>query len=200
MSRITRSSRAERACARRSPWIAAAGAALLALTLPAVGMANHLRIPAPPLPASVVAMAPGLVPQGGGEMTFLGLSIYDGWFWSPGHDWKLDAPFAIDLHYHRNLGGALIADRSVSEIEKLGLGTPEQLKRWGDAMRRVFPDVAKGDQITGLFLPPGIVRYFHNGIQVGEISDGGFARAFFGIWLDPKTSRADFRKTLLGAP
>jgi hypothetical protein len=163
-------------------------------------MANHLAVKAPPLPPAVVALAPGLAPQGGGEMTFLGLSIYDGWFWAPSHEWKLDAPFAIDLHYHRKLGGMLIAERSVSEIEKLGLGTPEQLKRWGEAMGRLFPDVASGDQITGLFLPPGIVRYFVNGKPLGEIVDPSFARAFFGIWLDPKTSRADFRKTLLGAP
>ncbi len=157
-------------------------------------MANHLAVKAPPLPPAVVALAPGLAPQGGGEMTFLGLSIYDGWFWAPGHEWKLDAPFAIDLHYHRKLGGMLIAERSVSEIEKLGLGTPEQLKRWGEAMGRLFPDVASGDQITGLFLPPGIVRYFVNGKPLGEIVDPSFARAFFGIWLDPKTSRADFRQ------
>jgi hypothetical protein len=163
-------------------------------------MANHLHVTAPPLPATVMALAPGLAAQGGGEMTFLGLSIYDGWYWGPGHDWKLDAPFAIDLHYHRKLGGSNIADRSVSEIEKLGLGTPEQLTRWGDAMRRIFPDVVNGDQITGLFLPPGIVRYFLNGKQVGEIVDPSFARAFFGIWMDPKTSRADFRLKLLGKP
>jgi hypothetical protein len=168
--------------------------------LPAVAPANHLTINAPPLPPAVVALAPGLAPQGGGEMTFFGLSIYDGWYWAPGHGWKLDAPFAIDLHYHRKLDGTLIANRSVNEIEKLELGTPEQLSRWGEAMRRLFPDVAQGDRITGLFLPPGIVRYFVNGKPVGDIVDPSFARAFFGIWLDPKTSRADFRKLLLGVP
>jgi hypothetical protein len=180
--------------------VAASCAGLFALALHAVAMANHLRVAAPPLPATVMELAPGLAAQGGGEMTFLGLSIYDGWFWGPGHDWKLDAPFAIDLHYHRKLAGTSIADRSVSEIEKLGLGTPEQLTRWGEAMRRIFPDVVAGDAITGLFLPPGIVRYFLNGKLAGEIVDPSFARAFFGIWMDPKTSRTDFRQKLLGKP
>jgi hypothetical protein len=198
MSPITLSSRADRALPRRPRWKAAACAGLLALALPAVAAANHLDVPAPPLPASVLALAPGLVAQGGGEMTFLGLPIYRGWYWSPGHEWRLDAPFAIDLHYQRMLDGGLIAQRSVSEIEKLGLGTPEQLKRWGEAMRRIFPDVANGDQITGIFLPPGIVRYFLNGKPIGEVVDASFARAFFGIWLDPRTSRADFRAKLLG--
>ena len=43
------------------------------------------------------------------------------------------------------------------------------------------------------------MRYFHNGTPIGEIADPGFAQAFFGIWLDPKSSRADFRQKLLGA-
>ena len=200
MSRTTRSSRADRACPRRSRRVAAACAGLAALALHAAAMANHLRVGAPPLPATVTVLAPGLAAQGGGEMTFLGLSIYDGWYWGPGHDWKLDAPFAIDLHYHRSLTGVRIAERSVSEIEKLGLGTPEQLARWGETMRRIFPDVATGDAVTGLFLPPGIVRYFLNGNLLGEIVDPSFARAFFGIWMDPRTSRADFRQKLLGKP
>jgi hypothetical protein len=175
-------------------------AGLVALALHTVATANHLKVDAPPLPAAVTALAPGLAAQGGGEMTFLGLSIYNGWYWGPGHDWQLDAPFAIDLHYRRRLAGASIAERSVTEIEKLGLATQEQLARWGEAMRRIFPDVASGDQVTGLFLPPGGVRYFLNGRPVGEIVDPSFARAFFGIWLDPRTSRADFRQKLLGRP
>jgi hypothetical protein len=200
MSRITRSPRADGAVPRRARWRAATCAALVALGASGSAIAHHLKVEAPPLPSTVSALAPGLVAQGGGEMTFLGLSIYDGWYWGPGHDWKLDAPFALDLHYNRSLSGARIAERSVSEIEKLGVATPEQLARWGEAMRRIFPDVVKGDAVTGLFLPPGIVRYFLNGKLVGEIIDPSFARAFFGIWMDPRTSRGDYRQKLLGGP
>jgi len=34
-----------------------------------------------------------------GAMTFLGLSIYDGWFWGTDHAWAADQVFALDLHY-----------------------------------------------------------------------------------------------------
>ena len=64
-------------------------------------------------------------------------------------------------------------------------------------MRAIFPDVKKGDRITGVHLPPGTVRYFFNGRPIGDIADPEFARAFFGIWLDPRTSRRDFRSKLL---
>jgi len=190
MSRSTRSSRAEtvRAAAR-----AFVGAALAAATMLAAGAPA-----APPLPSAVSEQAPGLRLQGGGEMRFLGFAIYEGWFWSPVRGFSLQHPLALDLEYKRNLEGKAIAARSVEEIAKLGLGTPEERTRWGDLMRRLFPDVAKGDRLTGLSLPPGTTRFFHNGRAIGEIDDREFARAFFGIWLDPATSRPDFRRRLLG--
>jgi Chalcone isomerase-like len=153
---------------------------------------------APPLPAQVMSLAPNLQVQGGGELTFLGISVYDCYYWSPSHGWTQDGTFALDIHYHRTLDGARIAERSVSEIARMGYGTEEQRVRWGDAMKRIFPSVNKGDRLTGVNLPGGIVRYFHNGTPIGDIADPGFSRAFFGIWLDPKTSELTFRQQLLG--
>jgi len=190
MSASTRFSHADRNLG------AVAVIAVAMLSAPAA--ADHTVVAAPPLPPAIAALAPGLRPQGGGELTFFGLAIYDGWFWGEGHVWRPDRPYMLDLHYRRSLAGARIAERSVAEIENIGRGTPDERRRWGDAMRRIFPDVDKGDRITGIHLPPGIVRYFLNGVFIGEIADPQFAPAFFGIWLDPKTSRADFRTRLLG--
>ncbi len=175
-------------------------AALLAAVAAAAMIAGAAaaNVPAPPLPPAVRSLAPDLRAQGGGELRFLGLPIYDGWLWTTGAGWSLDRPFALDLHYHRNLDGASIAERSASEIEKLGRGSAEQRARWTEAMKRIFPNVAKGDRITGVHTPPGRVQFFANGTLIGSVVDRDFAQAFFGIWLDPGTSRADFRRKLLG--
>ena len=177
---------------RRHP-LALAFALILAMT----AVPTH-AVNAPPLPPQVALLAPNLKVQGGGELTFFGISVYDGYYWSPTRGWAQDGPFALDLHYHRALDGEKIAERSVGEITKLGYGTAEQRLRWGEEMKRVFPDVRRGDRLTGVHLPGGVVRYFLNGKSIGEIADPGFARAFFGIWLDPKTSQLDFRQMLLG--
>jgi hypothetical protein len=195
MSASTRSSRAD--AGRRAIRI---GSGLVTLALPVMVMANHARVDAPPLPPAAAALAQGARAQGGGELRFLGFPVYDGWYWGRGHEWSMDTPFALDLHYHRKLAGASIAERSVEEIARLGLGTPAERARWGEAMRQIFPDVRAGDRLAGVFVPPGLVHYFHNGVPIGEIADPAFARAFFGIWLDPATSRPDFRVRLLGAP
>jgi hypothetical protein len=193
MSASTRSSGRDGAVRRPAAWLPLVFALSLAVTA-----ASARAVDAPPLPPQVLALAPNLKVQGGGELTFFGISVYDGYYWSPARGWTQDGPFALDLHYHRALDGAKIAERSVSEIAKLGYGTLEQRARWGEQMRSMFPDVRRGDRLTGVNLPGGIVRYFHNGKSIGEIADPGFARAFFGIWLDPKTSDVDFRQLLLG--
>jgi hypothetical protein len=180
-------------------WRGSALAVVLAATVAAApASANHRPVAAPPLPPAVAALVPGVHAMGGGELKVLGLSIYDGWYWGDDHRWQPERPFALDLHYHRDIAGARIVERSVAEIEKQGRGTADDRRRWAAALRRILPDVVKGDRITGLSLAPGIVRYFLNGRPIGDIDDADFARAFFGIWLDPKSSRADFRHQLLG--
>ena len=193
MSASTRSSASDRANRLSAAWLPLAFALALAVTA-----VSARAVDAPPLPSQVLALAPNLKVQGGGELTFFGISVYDGYYWSPTRGWTQDGPYALDLHYHRALDGAKIAERSASEMAKLGYGTLEQRARWGEEMRRMFPDVRRGDRLTGVNLPGGVVRYFHNGKSIGEIADPGFARAFFGIWLDPKTSESGFRQLLLG--
>ena len=158
------------------------------------------RTSPPPLPPTVMSLAPTMKAQGGGLLTFFGISVYDGWYWSAAPGWPQAGPYALDLHYHRNLDGAKIAERSVDEIARLGFGNTADRARWGAAMTRVFPDVKPGDRLTGIDVGNSVVRYFHNGKPIGDIGDAGFAEAFFGIWLHPKTSRADFRQKLLGTP
>jgi hypothetical protein len=66
-------------------------------------------------------------------------------------------------------------------------------------MAKIFPDVRPGDHILGVHLPEG-ARFFYNDQLVGSIEEPAFARAFFAIWLDPKTSAPDLRTALLKRP
>lgn len=176
-----------RSCARSAALAAAFAAAL----------ANG-SVAAPPLPAAVVPLLPEARVQGSGELTWYGLPIYTGHLWSADGSFAFDEPFALDLHYKRELAGRRIAERSVEEMRAIGGHDPAAIVRWGEAMARLFPDVRSGDHIAGVHLPGYGAKFFLNGRALGDIADPAFARAFFGIWLDRRTSRPDFRDKLLG--
>lgn len=163
--------------------------------LPLLGLANSSNTPL--LPIAIQSLAPNLQLQGKGELKWFGLSVYDAYFWSRSKEWRQDEPYILDIHYHRSISNVQFAERSAEEIEKLGLGTPEQRSEWTKLMKNALPSVQKGDHIIGVNLPNKGAQFFHNGKLYGEIADPDFAQAFFAIWLHPKTSRPELRKKLL---
>lgn len=134
---------------------------------------------------------------GAGTYRWFGLKIYDAELWVGEAGYRSDAPFALDLRYARTLSGVKIAEASRDEIRKLGIGTTAQQDVWLASMARLFPDVAEGQRITGVFRPGAGARFYFNGKLLGDIADAQFAQAFFAIWLDPKTSAPELRKALL---
>ena len=53
------------------------------------------------------------------------------------------------------------------------------------------------DRITGVNLPGVGAEFWVNGLRVGAVNDAAFARLFFGIWLDERTSEPKMRIQLL---
>ncbi len=153
------------------------------------------------VPAEVAAELPGARLQGSGRLTFFGLQVYDARLWvREGFDAARfeQQPFALELEYARTLYGRLIAERSLEEMKRLGNVDDALQQRWLDEMKRMFPDVAKGDRITGVHQPLEAARFFVNGRLRGEVRDAEFARRFFAIWLGPQTSEPGLRLALLG--
>ncbi len=138
---------------------------------------------------------PDLERWGSGRYTRFGLRIYDAELWAVAPP---QPPLALRLTYHRSLAGRDIARASVDEMRRVG--APESdLPRWGERMAALFPDVREGDRITGLHHGDG-ARFEFNGRELGRIDEPAFARHFFGIWLDPRTSAPALRAQLLRRP
>ena len=109
------------------------------------------------------------------------------------------ATLALELEYARALDGQAIAERSLKEMKGLARVDAAQAERWLQQMRQIFPDVKKGDRITGVQQPGEAARFFVNGQPRGEVRDAEFTRLFFGIWLSPRTSQPKLREALLGS-
>ena len=133
---------------------------------------------------------------------FFGLLIYDLTLWA-GKGFDLlrydQQAFALTLTYARALGGKDIAERSLTEMRRVGRFDKNQETQWLNLMRTAFPDVVEKDRITGSHDGKGGVQFWHNGRATAKTNDPMFARLFFGIWLAPQTSVPTLRDTLIAA-
>jgi len=134
---------------------------------------------------------------GSGTFTWFGLRIYDAELWVGEKGYASDAPYVLDLRYARKLDGRKIAEASADEMEKLGAGTAVQRAAWLARMKEIFPDVKEGNHISGVYLPGAGARFYLDGKALATVPDPEFARAFFAIWLDPRTSAKSLRTALL---
>ncbi|MGY2258224.1 chalcone isomerase family protein [Pseudomonas sp. SDO55104_S430] len=143
--------------------------------------------------------------SGSGDMRVFGFSIYSAQLWSPrliaGKAPGADVPFALELTYSRAISRDDLVEASIKEIRRLSpsAGNSQLIARWKREMQSAFVDVRAGDRITGVFMPGEGVRFY-----VGEnlrhvVRDDAFAKAFFAIWLDPRTRDPQLRAQLLGA-
>ena len=143
-----------------------------------------------------------LLPQarlvGTGKFTWFGFHAYDGALFAPDGAYQEGRPFALELTYARDFTGHAIARRSIDEIRKLGVASDTELASWLVALKALFPDIRKGDRLTGVMTATGTTQFLHNGLMVGMTRDIRLGRAFFAIWLDQRTSAPDFRASLLG--
>ena len=133
--------------------------------------------------------------QGSGRLTWWGLDIYDATFYRVG---SLSSPeFALDMRYQRSFLGKSIAHRSAEEMIHIGV-PDEQATNWGKELASFLPNVESGQTLTAIYVPRQGTTFYFEGKQIAKIPGAEFSKAFFGIWLDPKTSAPKLRTELLG--
>ncbi|WP_426195738.1 chalcone isomerase family protein [Massilia sp. DWR3-1-1] len=174
----------------RAPLIAALAMLACLAACPAPALAA-------PAPAHIEAAVPQARVAGSGLFTYFGLKIYTAELLVGAAGYRPDAPFALDLRYERSLKGKKIAQASVEQMEKIGAGSPAQRQQWLGQMAAIFPDVVAGEHLTGINIPAVGARFYRDGVAIGAIDDVQFARAFFGIWLDPASTAPALRQALL---
>ncbi len=134
-------------------------------------------------------------PQGTGRLNFWGFHVYDATLYrASGKD---SSEFALDIKYQKSFSGAAIASRTADEMKNIGV--PEsQAASWGKELAAILPNVEPGQTLTGVYSPKQGTTLFYDGKKIAQIPGSEFSKAFFGIWLDSKTSVPKLRAELLG--
>lgn len=143
---------------------------------------------------------PGARIIGTGEFSVFGFDVYNARLWSAVRPLASDQPFALELIYQRKISRDDLVQASVDEIKRLSgeAVSAGQLAQWQGQMQQAFVDVQAGTRITGVFLPGQGARFYVGQQLQHEVNDPAFARAFFAIWLDPRTRNPQLREQLMG--
>lgn len=203
-----------RAIRIRAAWRTISGIVPIALLLTLAGLlvpvplladaGNRNRLPITQVAAteqSLRALQPDLRLAGQGTLRMLGFRIYDVRLFVTQRGLRPDAltvvPFALDLRYAMSFKGVDIARRTREEMEKLGQGSDAQRQAWEGQLATLLPDVRADDHLSGLYRPSSGTTLLLNGRHLADIPGEAFARAFFSIWLDPRTTAPAVRTALL---
>ena len=133
--------------------------------------------------------------QGLGRLYFWGFHVYDANLYRGAT--KDSQEFALELKYQRSFSGEAIANRSAEEMKNLGV-PDTQAASWGKELASILPNVEPGQTIAAVYIPKQGTSFFYEGRKISQIQGADFAKAFFGIWLDSKTSAPKLRTELLG--
>ncbi|MEY2718149.1 MAG: hypothetical protein EBT36_06595 [Betaproteobacteria bacterium] len=140
--------------------------------------------------------------RGQANMRWFGLLLYEARLWTPENfDSRLwaDQSFALELIYARPLEGAKIAQTSLELMQAQHGKLAERDRQWLLWLQQSFPNIQEKDRLLGLHRGnQGGCRFVYNHQTRGDIADAAFSRAFFGIWLDPRTTEPALRRSLIG--
>ena len=142
--------------------------------------------------------APNLQMVGEARLRFMFWPVYDSRLYSLGGDYRQgQRPLRFEIQYLRNVDAKDLVARTRDEWERQQpLSMIEQT--WLQELLRLWPDVAENDVLAMVIDEQGGSTFLLNGWSLGTIGDPAFGERFLGIWLSPKTSQPELRRSLLG--
>jgi hypothetical protein len=167
--------------------------------LAAVALVSALA--APPVlavPGEVQAELGAAKALGRATFRWLGVQLYDATLYTPpatGFDWQ--EPLALELVYARSVGGSVLLDSTLAELERIEGRQPDH-----PAIRQklmgCFRDVDANDRYVASAGSADAVSFWLNGSRTCEISHPELKRRFLGIWLSDQSRAVKSARALRG--
>lgn len=130
--------------------------------------------------------------QGQGRMTYWGFDLYDAKLLQLNNS----SGYALRIDYLKNFKSDDLREQTIKEMTQLGV-PEENRKKWSNGLKDIFPNIATGNSLTAIYRPKVGTIFLHNEKYIGQMAGDDFSKAFFSIWLDPRTSAPQLRTQLL---
>ena len=135
---------------------------------------------------------------GTGDLTWLGMTVYQASLYAPAGKYQPSLPHALKIEYRFSFSAAQLAERSLTEIERVH-GKQDDRDLLLEQLLAVFSDVQRGDAIVGVHYPGRGASFYSKGELLGRWENAQLAERFFGIWLNADTREPRLRSQLLGS-
>jgi hypothetical protein len=133
------------------------------------------------------------------RFTWLTLNVYDATLYSSNGQYAANQPFVLELAYLRAFTGSQVANKTLTEMQRLGYNDPAQATRLKPKLIQYFSNIEAGTRLAAIYNTDGSTTFVRNGKQVlGTIADPTFSRYFFAIWLGEQTLKPALRNQLIG--
>ena len=135
---------------------------------------------------------------GSAEVSYIFWDLYEVELYAPNGAYTENSSFALSLRYQREIKADRILKSSMDEMRRMG-ADEVKLAQWYDLLKGIFPDVSKGDTLTGIFQPGQPTHFYYDDVLIGTIPDPAFGHHFSQIWLGPEARYPEVRQALKGA-
>jgi hypothetical protein len=141
-----------------------------------------------------------LLKVGGGQLSWLGMDIYDASLWTDTGRYEGFADgrtVALSLWYQRSFTRDELLGITNTAWRRLGVDQASR-ERWLAKLRDLWSDVQRGDNVTTVVESGGATRFYDESRYLGRVDDPTFGPAFLAIWLDARSVVRNLRVQLLG--
>ena len=141
----------------------------------------------------------GMPLSGEGTMSWFSIDLYNAKLYSPPEfsAANIKGPVALQIDYRRAIKAKHLLRATQKEWQRLNINQAAQ-QQWLEKLQTLWPDLAKGDQLTCFIETNGHSYFYYNQNLLGKIEDTAFGPAFLTIWLSEKTREPKLRQQLLG--
>lgn len=125
-------------------------------------------------------------------------SIYDADLWTDTGRYDQFNQRVLRLNYLRSISADDLVDTTADEWQRLGIELTADHQQWLIELRRMWPDVDKGDCLMLVENQQGHAQFYNAEGTLGGIESQLFTDHFLAIWLAENSRFDDERKQLLG--